>query len=110
MFASLIVKDLVVNKELSVLNLMEKIESISRAGITKLVIAPFYYDEESNTSIDEVNKLVDDLNLYVKEKGLDIKLYSANIIRDNFDNIIDFVKNPIIAFIINRNIFANNKF
>ncbi|MBE6059369.1 MAG: hypothetical protein E7215_04250 [Clostridium sulfidigenes] len=95
MFASLIIKDLVINNKFNLMNVLEKIEAIKTLGVNRLIIAPFYYDEESKSSIAEVNAIVDDLNLYFTEKGLDLKLYAANIIRDNFDNIKEFVDGRI---------------
>lgn len=95
MFASLILKELIVENEFNVINLLEKVERLSKYGITRLIIAPFYYDEESKSSIEEVKLVVEDLNLYLSEKALNLKLYPANIIRDNFDNIKDFVEGKI---------------
>lgn len=95
MFASLILKELIVENEFNVINLLEKVERLNSYGITRLIIAPFYYDEESKSSIEEVKLVVEDLNLYLSEKGLNLKLYPANIIRDNFDNIKDFVDGKI---------------
>ena len=95
MFASLILKELIVNNEFNVINLLDKVEKISSYGITRLVIAPFYYDEDSKSSIAEVRAMVEDLNLYLSEKGLNLKLYPGNIIRDNFYNIRDFVNEKI---------------
>lgn len=95
MFASLIIKELIINNEFSVINLLDKVEKLSSFGITRLVIAPFYYDEESKSSIDDVKAVVEDLNLYLNEKGLDLKIYPANIIRDNFENIKDFIEGKI---------------
>ena len=95
MFASLILKEIIVENEFNTINLLDKVEKISNYGITRLIIAPFYYDEESKSSIEEVKSVVEDLNLYLSEKGLNLKLYPANIIRDNFDNIKDFVDEKI---------------
>lgn len=95
MFASLILKESIVNNEFSVISLLDKIEKLSGYGITRLIIAPFYYDEDSKSSIAEVSAMVEDLNLYLSEKKLNLKLYPGNIIRDNFDNIRDFVDEKI---------------
>ena len=95
MFASLILKDLVINNEFTLLNLINKVETISSFGINRLVIAPVYYDEDSKSSTDEVKLMVDNLNLYLTEKGLDLKIYAANIVRDNFDNIKEFIDGKI---------------
>ena len=95
MFASLILKELIIENEFNVINLLEKVERLANYGITRLVIAPFYYDEDSNSSLNEVISVVDDLNLYLSEKGIDLKLYPANIIRDNFDNIKEFAEDKI---------------
>ncbi len=95
MFASLILKQSIINNEFKIINLLEQIEYISKCGITRLIIAPFYYDESSKSSIEEVKGVVEDLNLYLSERGMDLKLYPANIIRDNFNNIKDFVDGKI---------------
>lgn len=95
MFASLILKELIIENEFNVINLLEKVERLANYGVTRLVIAPFYYDEDSKSSINEVISVVDDLNLYLSEKGIDLKLYPANIIRDNFDNIKEFAEEKI---------------
>lgn len=95
MFASLILKELIIENEFNVINLLEKVEKLANYGVTRLVIAPFYYDEDSKSSIEEVRSVVDDLNLYLSEKSLNLKLYPANIIRDNFDNIKEFAEEKI---------------
>ncbi len=97
MFASLILKELIVENEFNTINLLDKVEKISNYGITRLIIAPFYYDEESKSSIEEVKSVVEDLNLYLSGKGLNLKIYPANIIRDNFDNIKDFLDEKIAS-------------
>ena len=95
MFASLILKELIVNNEFSVISLLDKVEKLSSYGITRLIIAPFYYDKDSNSSIAEVKAIVEDLNLYLSEKGSNLKLYHGNIIRDNFESVRDFVDGKI---------------
>ncbi|MDV4150300.1 CpsB/CapC family capsule biosynthesis tyrosine phosphatase [Clostridium sp. AL.422] len=95
MFASLILKDLVINNDFNVLSLIDKIEKIASLGVTRLVIAPVYYDEGSKSSIDEVKVIIEDLNLYLKEKNIDLKLYPANTIRDNFKNVKEFINGDI---------------
>src|SRR4051812_40615713 len=95
MFASLILKDLIIKNDFTLLSVLEKVEIISSLGIDRLVIAPFYYDEASKSSIDEVNIIAEDLNLHLREKGIDLKIYPANIIRDNFDNIKEFINGKI---------------
>lgn len=91
MFANLILKELVINNKFTLMNLLEEIELIRTFRVNRLVIAPAYYDENSNSSIKEVKSIVDELNLYLSEKGVDIKLYAANIVRDNYDNIKEFI-------------------
>ena len=107
MFASLILKDLVIKDNFSEAKLLEKIEAISSFGINRLVIAPVYYDEESKSSIDEVKLIVDDLNLYFTEKGVFLKLYPANIIRDNYDNIKEFINGKIGSINNSRYVLLN---
>ena len=42
-----------------------------------------------------MKEVVDDLNILLKEKGEDIKLYPANLIRDNYDNVKEFVNGKL---------------
>lgn len=95
MFASLILKELVINNRFNLMNLLEKIKLARSFGVNRLVIAPTYYDENSKSSIEEVKSIVDDLNLYLSEKGIDIKLYAANIVKDDYDNIKEFVNGKL---------------
>lgn len=95
MFINLILKDFIIDNKFNVINLLEIVEKANSLGIKNLVISPCYYDKESKTSIEEVNEIIEDLNFYLKEKGQDIKLYSGNLIRDNYDNVKDFVDNKI---------------
>lgn len=95
MFINLILKDFVIENKFNAMNLLEKIEEASSLGIKRIVIAPSYYDEESKTSIEEVKEIVEDLNSYLKEKGEDIKLYPGNLIRDNYNNIKEFIDGKI---------------
>lgn len=95
MFVNLILKDLIIENKFNVINLLEKIEEAKNLGIKRLVIAPYYYDEESKSSIEEVKEVVEDLNLYLKENQCDIKLYAGNLVRDNYDNIRDFINGKV---------------
>ncbi|MGG7058159.1 CpsB/CapC family capsule biosynthesis tyrosine phosphatase [Clostridium tertium] len=88
---NLILRDLVMKNEFNIISLLKKIEEANNLGITRLVIAPAYFDEESKSSISEVKNIVDDLNKYLYENKIDLKLYSASLLRDNFDNIKDFL-------------------
>ena len=63
--------------------------------IRRLVLAPAYYDEESKTSIIEVEEIVEELNAYLKEKNSYLVLYPANLIRDNYDSVKDFLNKRI---------------
>lgn len=94
MFINLNLKDFIIENKFNVMNILEKVEEASSLGIKRLVIAPSYY-EESKTSIDEVKEIVEDLNIYLKEKGEDMKLYSANLIRDNYENVREFIKGKL---------------
>lgn len=90
MFINLNLKDFIIENKFNVMNILEKVEEASSLGIKRLVIAPSYY-EESKTSIDEVKEIIEDLNIYLKEKGEDMKLYPANLIRDNYENVKQFI-------------------
>lgn len=104
MIANLILKDLIINNEFNIVNLLEKIEVAEKCNIRRLVLAPAYYDEESKTSIIEVEEIVEELNAYLKEKNSYLVLYSANLIRDNYDSVKDFLNKRIGS--INRGKYA----
>lgn len=95
MIANLILKDLIINNEFNIVNLLEKIEVAEKCNIRRLVLAPAYYDEESKTSIIEVEEIVEELNAYLKEKNSYLALYPANLIRDNYDSVKDFLNKRI---------------
>lgn len=107
MFINLILKDSVIKNNFNLVNLLEKIENISSFGVDRIVIAPVYYDELSKSSINEVEIIVEDLNLYFSEKGADLKLYPANIIRDNYDNIKEFIDGEIGSINNSRYVLVN---
>lgn len=88
---NLILKDLVSNNSFNLINLLKKVEEAGKLGITRLVIAPSYLDEESKSSIREVKSIVDDLNRYLNENRSDLKLYSASLVKDNFNSVNDFI-------------------
>ena len=95
MIINLILKDLIINNEFNIVNLFEKIEVAEKCNIRRLVLAPAYYDEESKTSIIEVEEIVEELNAYLKEKNSYLVLYPANLIRDNYDSVKDFLNKRI---------------
>lgn len=95
MIISLILKDIVKNNEFSKEKIMEIINQVKSYNIKRLIIAPIYYGEESKSSIEEVERIVDDLNLYLNEEKIDLKLYPANLIRDNFYSLEDFINGTI---------------
>ena len=95
MITNLILKDLIINNEFNIVNLLEKIEVAEKCNIRRLVLAPAYYDEESKTSIIEVEEIVEELNAYLKEKNSYLVLYPANLIRDNYDSVKDFLNKRI---------------
>lgn len=95
MIANLILKDLIINNEFNKVSLLEKIEVAERCNIRRLVLAPAYYDEESKTSIIEVEEIVEEINAYLKEKNSYLVVYSANLIRDNYDSVKDFLNKRI---------------
>lgn len=86
-FANLLFKELVSKEEFESTILIKKIDEAVKCNIKKLVLAPVYYDEKSKTSIEEVKKVVDELNSYLEEKNIDLTVYSANLLRDNYENI-----------------------
>lgn len=95
MFINLILKDFIIENKFNVINMLEKVEEANSLGIKNLVIAPAYYDEESKTSINQVKEIIEDLNIYLSEKGEDIKLYPGNLIRDNYDNVKEFINKKL---------------
>ncbi|VYT78283.1 hypothetical protein [Clostridium tertium] len=95
MIANLILKDLVMKNNFNIASLLEKIEDAEKCNIRRLVIAPAYYDEESGTNINEVEDIVEELNAYLSEKKSYIELYSANLIRDNYASVKDFLDKRI---------------
>lgn len=107
MFINLILKDFVIKNKFNVMNILEKVEEASALGVKRLVIAPCYYDKDSKTSIEEVSEIVSDLNAYLEEKGEDIKLYPGNLIRDNYDNIKEFIDGTIGSINWTRYILLN---
>lgn len=107
MFASLILKDFIIESKFNVINILEKVEEAKSLGIKKLVIAPVYYDEESKTSIKEVEEIINDLNSYLEEKKEDIKLYPANLIRDNYESVKKFIDGTLGSINGTRYILLN---
>lgn len=95
MVINLLLKDIVKDNNFNTMKLLEIIDETIKNNITRLVIAPVYYDEESKTSIEEVNLIVNALNEYLNEKKIDLKLYSANLIRDNFENLKDYINGTV---------------
>ncbi|GAA0083710.1 hypothetical protein UT300007_01490 [Clostridium sp. CTA-7] len=91
LFANLIFKDLVIRGEFKSTYLLKKIDEAIKCNIKRLVLAPAYYDIESKTSIDEVSNIVEELNSYLKAKNVDLTLYSANLLRDNYENVKDYI-------------------
>lgn len=92
MFASLLLKDLEKLGGFESIKLRGKAEEAAKHKINRLIIAPVYYGEESNTSINEVNTVVEELNAYLKVKGIALSVYPANLIRDNYDSIKEYMK------------------
>lgn len=95
MFMNLILRESVINNEFNLINLLGKVKQACSMGITRLVVAPVYFDEESKSSIDEVKVILDDLNRNLSENRIDLKLYSASLIRDNFDNVKKFLQGKL---------------
>ncbi|MDU7241727.1 CpsB/CapC family capsule biosynthesis tyrosine phosphatase [Clostridium sp.] len=86
-FANLIFKELVIHGDFNSTVLLKKIEEAAKCNIKRLVLAPAYYDEDSKTTIEEVKKIVEELNSYLKVKNIDLTLYSGNLLRDNYENV-----------------------
>lgn len=86
-FANLIFKELVIRGEFKSTVLLKKIDEAIKCNIKRLVLAPAYYDEESKTTIEEVKKIVEELNSYLKVKNIDLTLYSGSLLRDNYENV-----------------------
>ncbi|MBS5884519.1 MAG: CpsB/CapC family capsule biosynthesis tyrosine phosphatase [Clostridium sp.] len=86
-FANLIFKELVIHGDFNSTVLLKKIEEAAKCNIKRLVLAPAYYDEDSKTTIEEVKKIVEELNSYLKVKNIDVTLYSGNLLRDNYENV-----------------------
>lgn len=86
-FVNLIFKELVIHGDFKSTGLLKKIEEAAKCNIKRLVLAPAYYDEDSKTTIEEVKKIVEELNSYLKVKNIDLTLYSGNLLRDNYENV-----------------------
>ncbi|EOR28246.1 putative tyrosine-protein phosphatase CapC [Clostridium sartagoforme AAU1] len=94
-FANLIFKELVRQGEFKSTTLLKKIDEAEKLNIKRLVLAPAYYDEESKSNIEEVNNIVEELNNYIEAKGIDLKLYSANLLRDNYENVKEYMNGKL---------------
>ena len=94
-FANLLFKELVTKEEFESEILIKKIDEAVKCNIKKLVLAPVYYDEKSKTSIDEVKKVVDELNFYLEAKNIDLTVYSANLLRGNYENVKSYLKGDL---------------
>lgn len=86
-FVNLIFKELVIHGDFKSTVLLKKIDEAAKCNIKRLVLAPAYYDEDSKTTIEEVKKIVEELNSYLKVKNIDLTLYSGNLLRDNYENV-----------------------
>lgn len=95
LFANLIFKESVINGEFKSTMVLKKIDEAAKCNIKKLVLAPAYYDEESKSSIDEVNSMVEELNSYLKVKNIDLTLYSANLLRDSYENVKQYINGEL---------------
>ncbi|WP_300384328.1 CpsB/CapC family capsule biosynthesis tyrosine phosphatase [Clostridium sp.] len=91
LFANLLFKELVSDGKFEPTILLKNIDEAVKCNIKKLVLAPAYYDEESKTSIKEVENMVEELNLHLKEKEIDLTVYPANLLRDNYENIKSYI-------------------
>lgn len=91
-FANLIFKELVKEGDFKSTILLKKIDEAGKLNIKRLVLAPAYYDKESKSNIEEVNNIVEELNAYLQAKEIDLTLYSANLLRDNYENLKEYIK------------------
>lgn len=106
-FATLIFKEPVTIEEFKLANLLENIEEALKCNIKNLVIAPAYYDEESGINIEKVKQIIDKLNNFLEEKNLDMKLYSANLLRDNYENVKYYINGNVGAINNSKYILLN---
>lgn len=90
-FANLLLKDIKRLGEFKSVNLRKIAEEAAQYNIRKLILAPAYYGEESKTSIQEVKTVVEELNSYLKVKEIDLTIYPANLIKDNYDNVKEYI-------------------
>jgi len=90
-FANLLFKELVIEGEFKSTTVLKKINEAAKCGIKRLVLAPAYYDEESKTTIEEVKYIVKELNAYLRIRNIDLTLYYANLLRDNYENVKYYV-------------------
>lgn len=91
LIANLIFKESVKDEGFNSSIIFECIEEAVANNIKNLVIAPAYYDKNSKSSIEKVKEIVDELNGYLKVKDIDINLYAGNLLRDNYENIKEYV-------------------
>lgn len=91
LIANLIFRESVKREGFKSSNLLKGIEEAVRNNIKNLVIAPAYYDENSESGIDKVKEVVGELNNYLKVKNIDLNLYAGNLLRDNYENIKEYV-------------------
>lgn len=95
LFATLIFKESVTIEEFKIANLLKNIEEALKCNIKNLVIAPAYYKEESGINIEKVKGIVDKLNSFLEERNLDMKLYSANLLMDNYETVKYYINGNV---------------
>lgn len=93
--ATLIFKESVTGEEFKLANLLENIEEALKCNIKNLIIAPAYYDEENGINIGKVKGIVEKFNSFLEEKDLDMKLYSANLLKDNYENVKEYINGNV---------------
>ena len=95
LFANLIFKESVKWEEFNISILLKNVEEAARNNIKNLVIAPAYYDGKSESSINKVKEMVNELNNYLEDKNIDLNLYPGSLIRDNYENVKAYVNGTL---------------
>lgn len=95
LLASLVLKETVKDENFKSSILLNNIEEAAKNNIKNLVIAPAYYDENSESNINKVKEIVEELNNYLQVKDIDIKLYPGNLLRDNYENVKEYINGKL---------------
>lgn len=95
LLANLILKETVIKEEFKKEYLIKILDEAIKLNIKKLVIAPAYYDHEGETDIESVKNMVLELNNYLQDNNMNLKVYPGNLLRDNFKNIKSYIKGTL---------------